>query len=71
MGRNRHIFHEASLWPSGRNPLDATWLDEDWIKKVKKICKRCHKLAVSRTMPDWPAPEAARECFLGLIGPKL
>lgn len=46
-----HIFHEASLRPSGRSPaLDATWMDEDWIKKVQKICKRCHKLTVSRTM---------------------
>lgn len=30
--------------------MNTTRMNEDWIKKVQKICRRCHNLTVSRIM---------------------
>lgn len=36
---------------SGRNPLlDSTWLDEDWIKRVGAMVRRCHKVTAPLTV---------------------
>ena len=43
-----HMFHHIVTnvmdTQSGRSPhLDATWMDEDWLKKISKIIKSTHK----------------------------
>ena len=39
-----HVINDANLRMAKRNAsLDSTWLDEDWIKKIQKICKNVTK----------------------------
>lgn len=48
-----HLFHHLVCFPSEcrsrRSPhMDATWMDEDWVKKTARILKRTHKLTCAR-----------------------
>ena len=49
-----HMFHHlvanVADTPSGRSPhLDATWMDEDWLKKIARILKQTHKNTCARS----------------------
>lgn len=44
-----HLAVEANSRPSRRNPgADSTWMDEDWIKRVSRIIRKCSKNSAPR-----------------------
>ena len=46
-----HVVNDATLRAAKRNTsLDSTWLDEDWIKKIQRILKKCHKVTAPKTL---------------------
>ena len=46
-----HVINDVTVRKSKRNPaLDSTWLDEDWIKKIQRVLKKCHKVTAPKTM---------------------
>lgn len=46
-----HMINDPLSRAAGRNPSkEGTWLDEDWIKKIQRVCKRCHKVTARKTV---------------------
>lgn len=46
-----HLINQGVRRKSHRNPFaESTFLDEDWIKKIQKICRKCHKTSASRAV---------------------
>ena len=46
-----HVVNDPSLRKASRNTsLDSTWLDEDWIKKIQRVMKKCHKVTAPKTL---------------------
>lgn len=46
-----HAVNDPLRRCSGRNPTaDSTWLDEDWIKKIQRLCKKCHRVTAQKTV---------------------
>ena len=46
-----HVVNDPALRPAKRNSsLDSTWLDEDWIKKIQRVLRKCHKVTAPKTL---------------------
>jgi len=45
-----HVVTDPGLRASRHNTSkDSTWMDEDWVKKIGRNMKRCHKRTVQKT----------------------
>lgn len=46
-----HMVSFAATRRGGRNPAqDSCWMDEDWLRGISRIAKRCHKTTVQLTL---------------------